>query len=637
MTKIKWIIRPQVFRWRDSSALIRAGNEDREMVRLSSIARLIGIVIGTFATTAAWAQFPSTQDGHALDSSSQLGAHGRNLPVTGTATPINYGNLIVTGNVTQGRAFRGYSPIRDISSFGTNLPSAGLSTFARDSVSAGEFARGGTSATVIAPQTFFSVEQTVPTAGAVAHRLFTPTDSFATQTYPDQHVSYLDLGQTPYSTTYQSLQDTRIINRGTSLRPEVLTEADAPVGTHSAVNPMLLRSQLLATNRGLADRTPSTDLLPYSFDSQGRLNDSGLMGGPDMDEIGLDEATRNSLAGIGGQQPRQVLSSASPNGAAPTAASAEDLRRAQQPLDLRLQMQLDQNGVYQVATPSTPGSQNATSMLPTPQDNNAVPQPTGARVGQNAVAGPPNPTPLAPVPQPGMDTGELMRSLQPQPVAAGEPEAPIEVRRPVIGQFEQPTAEPPNLVAGNVQSQGDLINPGGPEPSKMLNQPVKTLAGEKDTRLNEYLHTAEKYLKQEQYYRAAALYEMATMIDPKNPLCWLGHGNALIAAGDYRSAIRSLLRGIELFDEIGSFQMDLHDFIPDASLLESRRASLEAQLKGRENPETRFLLGYIEYYSGLKTFGLTDLQKAAADAPPDSIIAKFPDKLGAATGAGENR
>jgi hypothetical protein len=590
--------------------------------------RRLVIAILALASAPAWGQFPSQQDGRALDANSQLGSYGINAPVTGPGAPINYGNLIVTGNVTQGRSFRSFSPIRDVSTFSAGLPSAGISNFARDTVSAGQFLQGAGTTTVIRPQAFFSVEQTVPTAGAVASGLYPATGSLLSPSYQNQHVNYFSAGQTPYTAEYQPIEDTRIIDRGSALRPEIITPNDLPVGTRTVANPMLMRSQLLATNPGLADRagTSTTEFTPFGFDSRTLYDDTGRIGVPDeLDHTGLDPATRESLSGTGGETPRQVLS-----GVDAGASAADELRRAQQPVDYRVRMRLDENGVYRVdpagTTPVGPGT---TTNLPTQRDSNAVPQ--SGTSALDRIAG--TPTLWSSDTQatsPSGVTGELMRPLRPGP-ALTEEESTLPPSALGLREMDRPSAEPPELMAGSVQPQADLIETGSVDPAEMLNQPVASFAGTADTRINEYLRTAEQHLRDEQYYRAAALYELATMVDPGNPLVWLGHGNALIAAGDYRSAIRSLLRGIEQFPDIGSFRMNLHDFIPNASLLESRRASLEAQLSTRENPEIRFLLGYIEYFTGLKDFGLANLRTAAEAVPDDSVIARFPALLDEAT------
>lgn len=154
--------------------------------------------------------------------------------------------------------------------------------------------------------------------------------------------------------------------------------------------------------------------------------------------------------------------------------------------------------------------------------------------------------------------------------------------------------------------------------------PLATLAGEGGL---PSAKRAEQYLKSGEFYRALAHYEMAQAFDRDNPLLDLGQGHALIGAGEYLSAVLRITRGIERFPEIVHFRFDLRRLITDLDLLDIRRADLDKRLANEEDYRYRFLLGYIEYYMGLEEFGLEHLKKAAADAPPESIIARFPDLL----------
>lgn len=154
--------------------------------------------------------------------------------------------------------------------------------------------------------------------------------------------------------------------------------------------------------------------------------------------------------------------------------------------------------------------------------------------------------------------------------------------------------------------------------------PLATLAGEGGL---PSAKRAEQYLKSGEFYRALAHYEMAQAFDRGNPLLDLGQGHALIGAGEYLSAVLRITRGIERFPEIVHFKFDLRRLITDLDLLDIRRADLDKRLAKEEDYRYRFLLGYIEYYMGLEEFGLEHLKKAADDAPPESIIARFPDLL----------
>jgi len=71
-------------------------------------------------------------------------------------TPGSYGNLVITGNVTGGKYFRGIVPYRSISEFSAPLGSSSLNSFLRDSAGSYSFDRApGT------PQSYYLPSQTV--------------------------------------------------------------------------------------------------------------------------------------------------------------------------------------------------------------------------------------------------------------------------------------------------------------------------------------------------------------------------------------------------------------------------------------------------------------------------------------------
>ena len=107
-------------------------------------------------------QVRQIQPGNALDANPMVGGGGYNTarPV---ASGIN-GNLIISGNVTAGRSFQGFSPIGDPSSLQTSIPSAGLSNFVRDSVGLPGIQTGLSPYT---PRPYFDLPKTAVSSGAI--------------------------------------------------------------------------------------------------------------------------------------------------------------------------------------------------------------------------------------------------------------------------------------------------------------------------------------------------------------------------------------------------------------------------------------------------------------------------------------
>ncbi len=140
----------------------------------------------------------------------------------------------------------------------------------------------------------------------------------------------------------------------------------------------------------------------------------------------------------------------------------------------------------------------------------------------------------------------------------------------------------------------------------------------------EYAATAAEYLRKGEYYRAVSYYDIALTVDPEGGRLHLGQGHALLGAGEYFSALRRLERAFALSPVLVRSGVDLNESIGDAELLQRRRAYIETALQRREDHRFRFLLGYMEYYSGFERVGRENLERAADAAPEDSFIARFP-------------
>jgi hypothetical protein len=160
---------------------------------------------------------------------------------------------------------------------------------------------------------------------------------------------------------------------------------------------------------------------------------------------------------------------------------------------------------------------------------------------------------------------------------------------------------------------------------ELLDDPIQSFAGKHRNDLNRFLEEGEAALKRSEFYTAARFFELAHAADPTNPLPLLARGHALAAAGDYMTAVYSLSQGIERFPGIAAFRIDLPAIVGRPDIFDIRRADLEDKLKRVESFELRFLLGYLELYSGLPDEGLRNLRLAAHQAPQDSVIAAFPD------------
>lgn len=160
---------------------------------------------------------------------------------------------------------------------------------------------------------------------------------------------------------------------------------------------------------------------------------------------------------------------------------------------------------------------------------------------------------------------------------------------------------------------------------RILESPIRTLSGAAGQPAGDALAEAEGLLHAGRFYDAAQRFEQAIQLDQENPLPRLGAAHAMLGAGDYLSAGIYLLSGFERFHEITRFQVDLNALMGGGEVVDMRRADLARLLEQNEDARLRFLLAYVELYSGNQEFGLQNLERAAANAAPGSSIRRFRD------------
>ena len=169
--------------------------------------------------------------------------------------------------------------------------------------------------------------------------------------------------------------------------------------------------------------------------------------------------------------------------------------------------------------------------------------------------------------------------------------------------------EEPN--AGEQRSELSKVEEKTAEAMKGIH---KSFAIEAKDKFNYYMKSAEDFLKQGQYYRAADAYTLASIYKPSDPLAYAGRSHALFASGEYMSSAYFLMRAIDMFPQYVKFKIDLNAMIPDKDRLESRIADVKTWIDRTDSAELNFLLAYIYYQ-----LGKPDLASQAIDAAAKKI------------------
>jgi len=148
----------------------------------------------------------------------------------------------------------------------------------------------------------------------------------------------------------------------------------------------------------------------------------------------------------------------------------------------------------------------------------------------------------------------------------------------------------------------------------------KSFAIEANDKFNYYMKSAEDFLKQGKYYRAADAYTLASIYKPSDPLAYAGRSHALFASGEYMSSAYFLTMAINMFPQYVNFKIDLNAMIPDKDRLESRIADVKVWIERTNSPELNFLLAYIYYQLGKPDLATKAIDTAAQKMPNSQAV-----------------
>jgi tetratricopeptide (TPR) repeat protein len=181
--------------------------------------------------------------------------------------------------------------------------------------------------------------------------------------------------------------------------------------------------------------------------------------------------------------------------------------------------------------------------------------------------------------------------------------------KPVTGQALRPVTEQPepNSPAAVVTRTGAA-------------GVYKSFASFREDKFNNHIRSAEDYMKQGRFYRAADAYTLATAYKPNDPLGYAGKSIALFATGEYMSSSLFLARALEIFPEYAKVRVDLVSIIGDKDLVEKSILDAREWTTRSDSGELEFLLSYVYYQMDRMEFAKMMIAEASEKMPDSAAV-----------------
>ena len=122
-----------------------------------------------------------------------------------------------------------------------------------------------------------------------------------------------------------------------------------------------------------------------------------------------------------------------------------------------------------------------------------------------------------------------------------------------------------------------------------------SFAGYSNDKFNGYMKTAEDFMQQGEFYKAADAYALASIFRENDPLVYAGQALALFGAGEYMSSSFYLNKAMLIYPDYIAIKVDLVDMLGDRDVLENRIVDIKRWLERSGSGELSFLLSYVYY------------------------------------------
>ena len=167
---------------------------------------------------------------------------------------------------------------------------------------------------------------------------------------------------------------------------------------------------------------------------------------------------------------------------------------------------------------------------------------------------------------------------------------------------------------------GGAVVSSSTEQPQTADKKYKTFAGENEDEFNNYVKSAERYLKEGKFYQAEDAYMLATLYKSLDPLPYVGRSHALFAAGEYLSSSRMLAFALRIFPDYARVKVDLVQMLGDKRIIEMRLAELGRWSSVSDSGELQLLLAYISYQMDKAVLAKAAIDEAYKNRPNDPAV-----------------
>lgn len=191
-----------------------------------------------------------------------------------------------------------------------------------------------------------------------------------------------------------------------------------------------------------------------------------------------------------------------------------------------------------------------------------------------------------------------------------------------IRSERKPFGQEPEKAAAEEEGLMPVPEPT-PESSALGRQalgPHKTYASLAQAKYAAYMGTAEGYFREGKFYKAADVYELASVWRPEAARAYLGKGFALFGAGEYMSSAYYVGRAIELEPSLAARSFNLDKLIGDRDVFENRLVELNKWQERSGAGELAFLMAYILHHDGKPAQAVQAISRAVKSMPDSPSV-----------------